>query len=94
MPPKKQEEPAGPVTYWTATPFPPPELQLTTLATGNDDADIARLLDHADARDWPTVFVRKWESETSGDEKAANGKEQYRAHKQVDSTNPLVLKVR
>ena len=54
--------------------------QITTLASGDDDADIKRLSDHARELGWPLFSIRKQVSNTSGDERCPDGKDVYRLH--------------
>ena len=53
---------------------------ITTLATGDDDADVKRLSDHARELGWAFLSIRKWISNTSGDERCPDGKDVYRLH--------------
>ena len=55
--------------------------QITTLASGDDAADVKRLSDHARELGWPLFSVRKMVSDTSGDERCADGKEVCRLHR-------------
>ena len=41
--------------------------QITTLATGDDDADVERLSEHARSLGWPLFSIRKMVSDASGD---------------------------
>ena len=52
--------------------------QITTLATGDDDADVMRLGEHARSLGWPLFSVRKMVSDSSGDERCPDGKDVYR----------------
>ena len=54
--------------------------QITTLASGDDDADFTRLSEHARSLGWPMFSIRKWISNTSGDERCQDGKDVYRLH--------------
>ena len=54
--------------------------QITTLATGDDDADVRRLSEHARSLGWPLFSIRKMVSQSSGDERCPDGKDVYRHH--------------
>ena len=54
--------------------------QITTLASGDDDADVKRLSEHARSLGWPLLSVRKMVSDSSGDERCPDGKDVYRLH--------------
>ena len=55
--------------------------QITTLATGDDDADVTRLSEHARSLGWPLFSIRKMVSDSSGPERCADGKDVYRHHR-------------
>ena len=55
--------------------------QITTLASGDDAADVRRLSDHARELGWPLFSIRKQVSNTSGDERCPDGKDVYRYHR-------------
>ena len=54
--------------------------QITTLASGDDDADFKRLSEHARSLGWPMFSIRKMVSDSSGLERCADGKDVYRHH--------------
>ena len=54
--------------------------QITTLASGDDAADVRRLREHARELGWPFFTIRKQVSDTSGDERCPDGKDVYRFH--------------
>ena len=55
--------------------------QITTLASGDDAADVKRLSDHARELGWPLFSIRKQCSTTSGDERCPDGADVYRLHR-------------
>ena len=55
--------------------------QITTLASGDDAADVRRLSDHARELGWPLFSIRKQVSNTSRDERCPDGKDVYRYHR-------------
>ena len=55
--------------------------QITTLASGDDAADVRRLSDHARELGWPSFSIRKQVSNTSRDERCPDGKDVYRYHR-------------
>ena len=71
------------ITYFQATrciSVDADDEQITTLASGDDDADVKRLSDHARKLGWPLFSIRKWISDTSGHEREPDGKDVYRHH--------------
>ena len=54
--------------------------QMTTLATGSDVEDIARLSEHATREGMIDFSVYKFTSVSSGSETAPDGKDVYRYH--------------
>ena len=55
--------------------------QITTLASGDDDADVKRLSEHARSLGWPLFSIRKMVSDSSGYERCPDGKDVYRHHR-------------
>ena len=68
------------ITYFTAIPPVGMVEQITTLATGDDRADIARLAEQARGLGWNVAEVSKWRSDSLGAAVAADGKDVYRHH--------------
>ena len=65
--------------------------QITTLASGDDDADVKRLSEHAREIGWPLFHIRKQVSDTSGDVRGPDGKDVYRHHRGRLVTVPLYM---
>ena len=63
--------------------------QITTLASG--DADFKRLSEHARELGWPIFAIRKWVSNSSGDERCPDGKDVYRLHQGRLMAAPLYM---
>ena len=71
------------ITYLKAHRYPSveDEEEITTLASGDADADLARLSEHARSFGWSFFVLSRWVSDTSGDERCPDGKDVYRHHR-------------
>ena len=69
------------IQYWQAVPFAEPGMQITTLATGDDEKDQKALRAHAATLGYPRIDIFRWESDTS--ERGDDGRDRYRLHRRT-----------
>ena len=74
-----QEAPCPTIIYWRAY-NRADSCQMTMLATGDDEADEAALIEHCEAVGFPADWVQKCESWGDTAQVDEDGKEKFRAH--------------